>query len=282
MRIMTAVWFAGSATAAYLITLIILPAVKEILIGAGFIRPNFRTEEIPSGLGLVFFPAALITTVTGRLLGLAGRDASTFLLAVGAMGLFGLIDDVFGTRGASGLKGHLKKLVFAREITTGGLKALAGVFIGLLVSLEFAEGTGVQKWLFMFLNTLVIALLTNAINLLDLRPGRAGKGFLVMAGFIALAGSGKPQLLYLATMVGSLLAFLPLDLKALAMMGDTGSNMLGMALGYTAVFVLAGPVKIGLLIFLVGFHLLTEKYSLTRIIENNRVLNYLDLIGRRQ
>lgn len=64
------------------------------------------------------------------------------------------------------------------------------------------------------------------------------------------------------------------------MMGDTGSNVLGisigilMALGYTL------NVRIAWLIFLILIHILTEKFSLTKIIEKNKVLNFIDRLGR--
>ena len=47
-----------------------------------------------------------------------------------------------------------------------------------------------------------------------------------------------------------------------------------MAFGYSI------NVKIGWLVFLVLIHILTEKYSLTKIIEKNKVLNFLDRLGR--
>ncbi|PKM80092.1 MAG: hypothetical protein CVU89_15140 [Firmicutes bacterium HGW-Firmicutes-14] len=272
---------AGFALSSFIVTLFILPKIKNMLIEAGFVRPNFRREEIPMGVGLVFFLSVLVVTAAGRGLGFMDERAYAFLFAVGAMGFLGLIDDVFGTRHASGLKGHFKKLIFERELTTGALKALAGGIIALALSVGMAEGTGVSKWASILLNALIMAFSTNAINLLDLRPGRAAKGFLLAAAFIIAAGAGTPELLYLAVVAGSLLAYLPLDLKATAMMGDTGSNMLGMTVGFTAAFVLPAPLKTGYFIFLILFHLLTEKYSLTGIIEKNRVLTYIDMIGRK-
>ncbi len=278
---MRVILFIGFMISSFLITLPILSMMKGMFTEAGFVRSNFRKEKIPSGMGLVFFLSALMVIATGRALHLTDRNAYTFLFAAGSMTLFGLVDDVFGTRHASGLKGHLKELT-SGSLTTGALKALVGGFIALLVSLEVREGAGLYRWVFLLTNTLIIALSTNMINLLDLRPGRAGKGFLVTSGFLIVAGAGQPQLLYLAAVAGSLVAFLPHDLKAGAMMGDTGSNMLGMTLGYTAVFVLAIPVKIAFLLILIGLHLLTEKYSLTELIAKNKLLNYLDMIGRKQ
>jgi hypothetical protein len=39
-------------------------------------------------------------------------------------------------------------------------------------------------------------------------------------------------------------------------------------------------VRVLWLVFLIFIHILTEKYSLTKIIENNRFLNFIDKLGR--
>ncbi len=85
----------------------------------------------------------------------------------------------------------------------------------------------------------------------------------------------------MATMtLGALLAFLPADFKARAMMGDAGSNTLGIVIGLTAAASLDGYFRAGYLATLLIMHIITEKYSLTRIISGNVVLNYLDMLGR--
>ncbi len=265
---------------AFVLTRIMIPAFAGMFREAGFVRPNYRQEVIPLGMGLVFLPAVMLTLALGQLAGFVSRgDTYLFLFALAAMGLFGLVDDAFGSRKASGLKGHFKKLLLERELTTGGLKALAGGFIGLLISLALAP-VGRMDW-FVIMDTLIIALSTNALNLLDLRPGRAGKSFLLLAVLLLAAGYGKPQSIYLLVLAGSVLAFLLHDLKAMVMMGDTGSNMLGVAVGTTAVWVLPLPGKLLFFAFLVLFHLFTEKHSLTKLIEGNKVLHYLDMLGRK-
>lgn len=273
--------FTGLLISSMLVTWLILPKIKKMLAEANFLKPNYRKEKIPMGVGLVFFLSSLLVLTAGKALNLLGPDTyNNFLFAIGGISLFGLIDDVFGTRGASGLMGHFKKLFIQREITTGALKALAGGVIAFYVSLGLVEGSGITRWLMVFENTLIIALSTNAVNLLDLRPGRAAKGFLVAAALMTILGLAKPPLLCLAVVAGSVIAFIREDLKARAMMGDTGSNMLGLTLGYTAVYIFDGPLKMGFLILLISFHLVTERYSLTKIIERNRFLNYLDMLGR--
>jgi Glycosyl transferase family 4. len=80
--------------------------------------------------------------------------------------------------------------------------------------------------------------------------------------------------------LGSVLAFLPLDLKGKIMLGDTGSNILGLTLGISSILLFDFNVRLIIMIFLILVHIVTEKYSLTKIIEGNRFLNFLDMIGR--
>ena len=281
------VYIAGLMAISFAAARLMLPQIMGMLTEAGFVKPNYRKEEIPLGVGMVFFFSAVIVLTGAAVVGWPNRSVYAFLFAVGGMCFFGLIDDVFGTRHATGLKGHFKKLLLEKELTTGALKALAGGVIAILVSLQTGDGTGFDRWIFLLLNSLIIAFSTNAVNLLDLRPGRAAKGFLLTGVFITVAGYfcnpglSREYTAYLAVIAGSLLAYLPADLKARAMMGDTGSNVLGAAVGFTAVFTLSIPFKAGFLLFLLGFHLLTEKYSLTKIIEENKVLTYIDMIGRK-
>lgn len=253
-----------------------LPGLLRIIEEAGFVRPNFRGDKIPVGAGLLFFLAGLLPTAllliwqpeTYRTGGLI------FLFALGAMTLLGMVDDVFGSRADSGLKGHVKKLLRG-ELTTGGLKLVAGGLMALAVA-----GAISNDWQELMVNSLLIALSVNAINLLDLRPGRAGKGYLLGVVLLTVASWPARELIWCLLTAAILLAYLPTDLKAGAMMGDTGSNALGATIGISAAMVLPWTIKIGYLIFLVVFHLFTEKYSLTKIIEKNKMLNYFDQLGR--
>lgn len=64
------------------------------------------------------------------------------------------------------------------------------------------------------------------------------------------------------------------------MMGDVGSNVLGAIIGLELmnVSVLA---KLAILVVLVGIHVYAEKGSLTSIIEQTPLLEYLDSLGRK-
>ncbi len=259
----------------FVITLSLQNKILGMISGASFVRPNFKQDLIPVGSGIVF-PASLAAAYIPLLFFLPENSwdsAFIFLFVVAFAAFLGIIDDFLGSRETSGLKGHLGELLKGR-LTTGGFKAVWGGLMSLLVAIVSGPVLAIP------LNALIMALTINAVNLLDLRPGRAGKVFILTAVLLMVAGAGRWETALLAVVLGSLVAFLPLDLRAKTMMGDAGSNALGAALGLTAVWVLYTEVKWGLLLFLVIFHLFTEKFSLTKIIERNRFLNFLDNLGR--
>ena len=129
------------------------------------------------------------------------------------------------------------------------------------------------------INTLIIALSTNLMNLLDLRPGRAIKGYLVIS-IVLLFTLGEYTRNLLLLIFPNVIAYFNQDLKAKAMMGDTGSNVLGISIGILFVMGYSLKVRLIWLAFLIFIHILTEKYSLTKIIESNKFLNFIDKLGR--
>lgn len=257
-------------------TRLILPGMLEIISGAGFTRPNYRGEEIPCGAGVVIFISSLAVLTVSLLFSWPAEIRLTtlvFLLALSGFTLLGLVDDVWGSGHCRGIMGHMRSLLRGR-LTTGSIKALAGGLLALLIAAAGGPREQIP------LNALVIALSVNILNLLDLRPGRAGKSFLAVGTLIAAAFPLRIEIVFLAAVAGSLLGYLPYDLGARAMLGDTGANALGSVLGVTAAWLFDPGTKLAYLAALVVLHILAEKYSLTRIIASNRVLNYLDRMGR--
>jgi UDP-N-acetylmuramyl pentapeptide phosphotransferase/UDP-N-acetylglucosamine-1-phosphate transferase len=185
----------------------------------------------------------------------------------------GVLDDIIGNRDVSGLKGHFKSLLKG-NLTTGGFKALFGGFVGVIISIAISKNIGD-----IIINTLIIALSTNLMNLLDLRPGRAIKVYISISVVLFLTLTGYIKAL-MFLIVPNVLAYFNYDLKARAMMGDTGSNVLGISIGMLVVMGYSIKIRIGWLVFLVFIHILTEKYSLTKLIEKNKFLNFIDKLGR--
>lgn len=258
------------------VTLICIPMLNRMLDECGMIRQNFRGDLIPVGMGIVFIPAMVVNSVILLFSNVdSERMLSIYILLFGimAMSFAGIIDDSIGNRNVTGIKGHFKSL-FKGKLTTGGLKAMLGGLVGLLISVTISKSlSGI------IVGTLVIALSTNFINLLDLRPGRAIKVYLFLI-ILSMPFCSNFNREIMMIILPSVIAYFYYDLKALAMMGDAGSNVLGVSLGIFVVLSFNIKVQIVWLILLILIHILTEIFSLTKIIANNKVLNYIDKLGR--
>ncbi len=127
----------------------------------------------------------------------------------------------------------------------------------------------------------VLALSTNLFNLLDLRPGRAGKAFVVLGVVLTLGSWDTYALQALGLFIGPALVLLPYDLRERAMLGDAGSNVLGAVAGLWLVLAL-GPtgeaVALGVLAVLT---LYGEFRSISAMVDRNPLMRRLDSIGRR-
>ena len=258
------------------ITLLSIPMISKMLENSGMIRENYRGDMIPVGLGLVFIPTLVINSIILIYSNIVPEKIIMIymlLFASIAMSFVGIIDDSLGNRGVTGLIGHFKAL-FKGSLTTGAFKALLGGFVGLTLAVTLSKSIPN-----IIVATLVVALSTNMMNLFDLRPGRAINAYVILAIIIFLA-SAKFNREVMMLIVPAVLAYFYFDLRALTMMGDAGSNVLGVSIGVFIVSSFDLPVQLVSLVLLVAIHVLTEKFSLTKIIENNKFLNYVDKLGR--
>ena len=264
-------WLVILAAVVYIGTLYLMPLLIK-MIAPRQTALNYRNQEIPVGLGLVFSLTAVPTLIFGVVIKLTSlSQTAVAVITILSFGFLGLIDDTLGSREARGFRGHFRALRNG-YLTTGALKAGFGLVTALLVS-----SVGATSLINIILNALIIALNANLANLLDVRPGRAGKFYLLAAFVLSLTGYFSPALIFVAV---SAAAYLPWDLNAEVMMGDVGSNVLGAVIGLAVIeFSLQGrAVSLALLIFV---HLYAERRSLTELIENTPILNYFDLIGRK-
>lgn len=240
------------------------------------------------------------------------------LLLVGFAFAFGLVDDMFGSSGHKGFGGHLGALKQGR-LTSGALKLLGigmvAAFYGWSASARYIDGVGesvggsllrIGAWV---LATLVIGLATNLFNLLDLRPGRAIKSYIVMvlplavgfavtvldsysafaesvgdaAGAASAVGATEWGVMILASVImflGPVLAIWRYDLGESGMLGDAGSNVLGAIVGFLLVGVLPAWGVLVAAVVLLGLNLLSERVSFSAVIERVGVLRRLDSLGR--
>lgn len=267
-------WAAGGLLAAFVIEGIILYLIIPMMVSTGAVRSNYRGEEIPVSIGISFSMTLLVVYLLYRLLDYHLQSELIFLLGILAICFLGFLDDMLGQRDTTGFKGHLGALVKGR-LTTGGLKAVGGGLIAFYLATFISAG-----WGNIILNTVLIALTTNLINLLDLRPGRAVKGTLLVAVILMALSYERIDWVLVLPLLGAVLYYFPTDLKARGMMGDAGSNVLGLALGFWGAAYLPFSYRVGMLVVLAAIHWYAEKYSITETIARVKVLNVIDQLGR--
>ncbi len=264
---MGSAWLAVTAAFAAVLW---LPTLWISAISFGLRRPNYLGRRIPAASGLLF-PIVGLSALW--FLAPPGDLRTSALIVIAVFGAVGFLDDVFGARRrARGLSGHLLALARGR-LTTGVLKALGGIAAGLAAGLALHPGRPGE----IALTALLIALTANLINLLDLRPGRALKGFGLLSVISIITSPSSLHLLGPLLAAGIVSA--PADLAGRTMMGDVGANVLGGAAGLCLALVL-GPWQ-GLLAVLVllTVHLACERISLSDLIARSRLLSFLDRLG---
>lgn len=253
------VWNLAAAALAYLVVPLLLPLYKKQA------SRNYRRESVPAGLGYSFLlPAVLVMILR------SGRAVQPLLCAILLLlfAALGAVDDALGSPDQKGFRGHLRGGV----LSSGALKALGGAVSALVAASLLESG-----WLELLVNGGLMALGANFLNLLDLRPGRAAKAFLLLSLPFHFF---TPRPVPLQVLCGAVLGYLPWDLSRKAMMGDTGANPLGAALGLMAAWYLPLAVKAVLLAALAALNLLSERISFSRVIEGSRFLDFLDRLGR--
>lgn len=263
----------------------VFSSLRITLLKAGHTRTNFMGKSIPTSLGAGYFLLAILMGLAVAA-GTRGRFPSLLpatLMVVTGFGLLGMMDDVVVQREPGGLKGHLSRFGGGGGISTALIKAGFGLVLSFMVSAMYWINEG---WGMVFVNGLTIALAANAINLLDVRPGRAVKGFMALFAIITgvsllgvhygWASISHATLVIIAPFFIWALAAAAFDFRAEAMMGDAGSNILGSVIGVMVVVELSFSNRLIFLGLLVGFHLLCEITSLSSIIENAPFLKKLD------
>ncbi|XVX21777.1 hypothetical protein ACQP1U_07970 [Actinomycetota bacterium] len=235
-----------------------------------------RTNHAGATVTLLEGPSFVAATTAGVLA--AGGPAA--LPAAGATlvsGALGALDDLAGDARSKGLKGHLGALARG-EVTTGAIKVVGLGLTG--VAAAAALDRGRRHPLDTLLAGGVIAGTANLLNLLDLRPGRALKVAIVGGGAIAASAPSATAARPALAVAGAAAGLLPPDLRGESMLGDTGANAAGAALG-VALVERCGPVgRAVALASLVGLTLASEKVSFTKVIESTPVLRELDALGR--
>ena len=198
-------------------------------------------------------------------------------LGCGGLGAAGLVDDLFGERlgtgGARGLGGHLAELRRGR-VTTGMVKVVVGVGSG---AAAVAAGSHRPSPLQVLEGGAVVALAGNLGNLLDRAPARTTKVALLAATCLLAVdrlASGP------AFAVGATAATLPQDLAEKVMLGDTGANLVGAALGVALVDGSSSAGRHAALALLLALTAASEQWSFSQVIAETAPLDWADRLGR--
>jgi UDP-N-acetylmuramyl pentapeptide phosphotransferase/UDP-N-acetylglucosamine-1-phosphate transferase len=255
------------------------PAGLRELRERGLVRENYRGRALPYPVGLLAAAAAAAALIPlAALQQLAGADwLEPDLRAVAlypfGVAFLGLADDVL-TGAARGWRGHGTALLRGR-LSPGAIKAAGSLGLALLT----LAGPGRSDADYI-LGAAVLVLATNLFNLLDLRPGRSIKAFVLLGLGLSLGAWDIAPLWALGVFVGPLLVVGLYDLRERAMLGDTGSNLAGALAGVWLVLTLS---TLGLAIALALMAALTlfgEFRSISAVVERAPVLRHLDSLGR--
>jgi UDP-GlcNAc:undecaprenyl-phosphate/decaprenyl-phosphate GlcNAc-1-phosphate transferase len=261
----------------------VVPAAVQGLRSQGFVRQNYRGVEVafPAGIGIV--AAGLVALIPLALIHELGDsnvfrpDSGTVLAYVLAVALLGLLDDLVGSAREDmprGWRGHARATMRG-GFSTGALKAAGSLGVALFV----LSGRGVSAGEYL-LSVALLVLATNFFNLLDLRPGRSAKALILLGAGLTIGSADVHPLWTVGLFAGPVLVLLPFDLGERAMLGDTGSNVIGAIAGLWLVLTLSTlgqAIALGLIAIATVYG---EFRSLSELIERAPILRQLDSLGR--
>lgn len=266
------------------ISLFLVPAGARGLRDAGLVRENYRGALLAFPLGAVLATAALVTLAP---LAFLNDRADLDLLEPGlrqwlpyllGIAFLGFLDDALG-RGEAvstprGWRGHWAALRTG-SLSTGAIKAIGALALAAYV----VSGRGLESWRYLA-DILLLVLSTNLGNLLDLRPGRAEKALGLLAVGLCLGAWTFEPLELLGIFAGPVLVGAWLTLGERAMLGDTGSNLIGAIAGVWLLTVLGGDGRLLALAVVLALTIYGEIRSISATIDSVPPLRWLDSLGR--
>jgi UDP-GlcNAc:undecaprenyl-phosphate/decaprenyl-phosphate GlcNAc-1-phosphate transferase len=273
----------GLLLSAALAALLLGPWLADML-RVGLARENYRGRRaaFPAGAPLVacsLLALAPLAVLDDRAdLDLLDPELRRWLAYVLGVTLLGLLDDALGRGGAAdaprGWRGHARS-VLSGGFSTGALKAA-----GALALAAYAVSGRGREGIDYLADLALLLLATNLFNLLDLRPGRVEKAFaLLLAGLCLGAWTSQPLEL-LGIFIGPALVVAAFTLRERAMLGDTGSNLVGALAGVSLLVTLGETGRWVALAVILGLTVYGEFRSISAAIDRIPPLRWIDSLGR--
>ena len=261
-----------------------MPAGARGLRDAGLVRENYRGLTLAFPLGAVLATAALVALAPLAFLNdradldLLDPELRRWLPYVLGIAFLGFLDDALGQGAAAaaprGWRGHWRALR-GGSLSTGAIKAIGALALAAYV----VSGRGLEDWRYLA-DVALLILATNLGNLLDLRPGRAEKALALLGVGLCMGAWTLAPIELLGIFFGPVLVGAWLTLGERAMLGDTGSNLIGAIAGVWLLTILGPDARLIALAVVVALTIYGELRSISATIESVPPLRWLDSLGR--
>jgi UDP-GlcNAc:undecaprenyl-phosphate GlcNAc-1-phosphate transferase len=266
------------------IGLLIVPPGVRGLLDAGLVRQNYRELRLAFPLGAVLATAALVALAPLAFLddrgdlNLLDPELHRWMPYLLGIAFLGFLDDSLGREEMAatprGWRGHARALREGR-LSTGAIKAIGALALAAYV----VSGRGLESWHYLT-DVALLILATNLGNLLDLRPGRAEKGLILLGAGLCVGAWTLAPIELLGIFVGPVLVGAWFTLRERAMLGDTGSNLIGAIAGVWLLTILGGDGRLIALAIVAALTIYGELRSISRAIDALPPLRWLDSLGR--
>ena len=263
---------------------LLVPAWLRDMLRAGLVRENWRGRVVAFRSGAVRVAVSLVALAPLALLDdradldLLEPELRRWAVFVLGVALLGLLDDSLGRASEAdsprGWRGHARA-VLAGRFSTGAIKA-----VGAFALAAYAVSGRGRESLDYLADLALLLLTTNLFNLLDLRPGRVEKVFFVLIAGLCIGAWTSEPLRLLGIFIGPVIVGTAFSLREKAMLGDTGSNLVGALAGVAMLVVLGDDARLIALAVVAALTVYGEFRSITSAIERIPPLRYLDSLGR--
>ena len=250
----------------------------------GLVRENYRGIAVAFPAGAVLVACSLVALAPLAVLDDRAdldlldpelRRWATYILGVA---LLGLLDDALGRGSHSdaprGWREHARAVAGGR-FSTGAIKA-----VGALALAAYAVSGRGREDLDYVADLALLLLATNLFNLLDLRPGRVEKAFALLLAGLCLGAWTAVPLEVLGLFAGPVLVGAAFTLRERAMLGDTGSNLVGSLAGIAMLLVLGDEARLIALAAVLALTIYGEFRSISAAIDRVPLIRQLDSLGR--